>query len=69
MGRRTKRWSRWWARPVIDGKVRCELRGGEADLADCESCTWLLEVDLVSEQPRVLCRPDAALDAARRIGI
>ncbi len=68
MGRWT-RWSGWWARPVVDGKVRCELRGGEADLAECEGCSWLLEVDLLTEQPRVLCRPDAAWTVARSSGI
>lgn len=67
--RRQKRWTAWWARPVIDGKVRCELRGGAADLSDCEGCTWMSELDLLSEQPRVLCRPDAALAAGRLIGI
>jgi hypothetical protein len=69
MGRRQKRWTAWWARPVIDGKVRCEVRGGQADVSDCEGCTWMSELDLLSEQPRVFCRPDAALAAARGSGI
>ncbi len=66
---RRGRWSRWWARPVVEGSVHCSLRGGDVELSECERCIWLLDVDLEGEDPRVRCRPDAAYSALRAGGI
>lgn len=60
---------RWWARPIELGAVACALRGGEVEVASCERCPWLLEVDLLSERPAVLCRPDAADLVQRTPGV
>jgi hypothetical protein len=57
-------WSRRWVHRVDEGRVRCELRG-EAELDECATCPWLLELRLDEEVPAVLCRPDAARYAER----
>jgi hypothetical protein len=59
------RWSKRWAHPVDEGRVNCELREGDAELDDCASCPWLLELRLDGDRPSVLCRPDAARYAQR----
>ena len=69
MGAIRKGWSRWWARPVIEGTVDCELRG-TVDVEECRDCTWLLQADGDGDEPtEVRCRPDAARLAARGSGI
>lgn len=69
MGATRREWPRWWARPVIEGSVDCELRG-TVDIEECQGCTWLLQADGEGpEATEVRCRPDAGRLAARGMGI
>jgi hypothetical protein len=63
------KWWRWQARPVEQGAVVCDLQGRSVEVASCERCPWLIEVDLLSERPSVVCRPDAAELVARTPGV
>jgi hypothetical protein len=43
-------------RPIVDGRVHCELRGGPIDATECEGCPALLLLTLDGDTPNVHCR-------------
>ena len=46
--------------PVDLGRVSCELRGTDVHVDRCQSCPWMLEVNVDDNSGSVRCRPMAA---------
>jgi hypothetical protein len=43
-------------RSIHDGRVRCDLHGGEIDATECAECPALIQLTLAGPSPNVRCR-------------